>query len=66
MPERNLSRDFAEMVKHQLTPNAQELWGRMAQEFLAKGPEAVKSYLESQRTFHEANISSRLEAFKEE
>ena len=65
MSERNLNREFAEMVELRLTPNARELWGPMAQEFLAKGPEAVKRYLEDQRQAHQAYINNQLKDFED-
>ena len=65
MPERNLNREFAEMVERRLTPNARELWGPMAQEFLTKGPEDVQNYLKIQRQTHERHISNQLKDFEE-
>ena len=65
MSERNLNRDFSEMVDQRLNPNAKELWRPMAQEFLANGPEAVKGYLEVRRKSYETHISTQLRDFNE-
>ena len=65
MPEGKSNRSFSEKVARQLTPDTRELWDRMADYFDREGPEAVKTYLDTERERLESNVTSQLEQFTE-
>ena len=64
MSEEKSNSSFSETVAQQLAPETRELWAPMADYFNREGPEAVKTYLDTERERLESNVRSLLEEFK--
>ena len=64
MPDNNSNHSFSQMVTQQLSPDTRELWTPMGDYFDREGPEAVKTYLDTEKDRLEGNVRSLLEQFK--